>query len=84
MVHSPVSSYLTSILTSNITSFHPSVQQVKAILESSELGAIASITAKLMLPKLIKETDIYDLGGGALMDMGCAYTIKQLLSPMQD
>jgi hypothetical protein len=46
------------------------------------LGAIASITAKLMLPKLIKETDIYDLGGGALMDMGCAYTMKQLLSPM--
>jgi hypothetical protein len=35
-----------------------------------------------MFPKAIKETDIrynYDLGGGALMDMGCKYTFYQYL-----
>lgn len=60
--------------------FHPATQRVKAILDSGELGAIKSITANLAFPNLnlIKETDIrfnYDLGGGALMDMGC-YTLN--------
>lgn len=58
--------------------FHPATQRVKAILDSGELGAIKSITANLAFPNLniIKETDIrfnYDLGGGALMDMGCEH-----------
>jgi predicted dehydrogenase len=57
-----------------VTRFHPAIQRVKAILDSGELGAVKSITATLVVPNVMKETNIrfdYDLGGGALMDMGC-------------
>ncbi|RDB23953.1 D-xylose 1-dehydrogenase (NADP(+)) 2 [Hypsizygus marmoreus] len=58
--------------------FHPSIQRVKAIITSGELGAIKHISTTLAVPKgAIRSGDIrydYSLGGGALMDMGC-YTL---------
>lgn len=65
-------------LTHNTTvRFHPAIQRVKEILDSGELGAIKGITAALSTPKgSISSDDIrlnYDLGGGALMDMGCVF-----------
>ncbi|KDR79708.1 hypothetical protein GALMADRAFT_265998 [Galerina marginata CBS 339.88] len=54
--------------------FHPSVQRVKAILDSGELGAIKSIKAELCLTKgAIRSNNIrydYELGGGGFMDGG--------------
>jgi hypothetical protein len=38
------------------------------------MGAIKSITADLALPKAVSETDVqfdYEMGGGALMALGC-------------
>ncbi|TFK74985.1 NAD(P)-binding protein [Pluteus cervinus] len=60
--------------------FHPAIQHVKAILDSGELGAIKSLAVTLAVSKgtFSPATDIrfnYDLGGGALMDMGC-YTMS--------
>ncbi|KAL0955229.1 hypothetical protein HGRIS_004130 [Hohenbuehelia grisea] len=59
--------------------FHPAIQRAKAILDSSELGAIKSVSTALAVPNIaFKENDIrfdYSLGGGVLMDMGC-YTIN--------
>jgi predicted dehydrogenase len=56
--------------------FHPAIQRVKAILESGELGALQSTRASLAMPKgMFPQDDIrfdYDLGGGVMMDMGCA------------
>lgn len=55
--------------------FHPSVQRAKAILDSGELGAIKHIEATMAIPRgLMKDDDIrfnYEIGGGAMMDMGC-------------
>jgi len=54
--------------------FHPSIQRVKAILDSGELGAIKSVKADLCIPKgLMSYDDIrynYKLGGGGFMDGG--------------
>ncbi|KAF4610430.1 hypothetical protein D9613_007038 [Agrocybe pediades] len=59
--------------------FHPALKRAKAIIDSGEIGAIQNITAELMLPKgLFGDDDIrydYELGGGALMDLGC-YTMS--------
>jgi len=59
--------------------FHPAIQRVKAIIDSGELGAIKHISATLAIPRgIMKSDDIrfkYELGGGALMDMGC-YTLN--------
>jgi predicted dehydrogenase len=56
--------------------FHPAIQRVKAILESGELGAVQSVRANMLTTKgIFTGDDIrfdYDLGGGAMMDMGCA------------
>ncbi|KAL0061120.1 hypothetical protein AAF712_012114, partial [Marasmius tenuissimus] len=61
--------------------FHPSVQRIKAILDSKELGAIKSISAALSAPDgTAKEDDIrwnYELGGGSTMDPG-SYTVNIL------
>ncbi|RDB24441.1 D-xylose 1-dehydrogenase (NADP(+)) 2 [Hypsizygus marmoreus] len=54
--------------------FHPSIQRVKAIIESGELGAVKSISVNLMFPELTKESGDrydYDLGDGAWMNIGC-------------
>jgi len=59
--------------------FHPAISRVKAILDNGELGPIQNISASLTVPKgFTKEGDIrldYELGGGAMMDMGC-YTLN--------
>jgi hypothetical protein len=57
--------------------FHPATRRVKEIVESGELGDITKIDASLAVPAgFIKAGDIrlvYDLGGGAMMDMGCTF-----------
>ncbi|KAG7086097.1 hypothetical protein E1B28_003612 [Marasmius oreades] len=54
--------------------FHPSIQRMKAILDSNELGAIKSITAGLTAPQGTAQPDdirwMYELGGGSTMDPG--------------
>ncbi|KAK7056257.1 hypothetical protein VNI00_002810 [Paramarasmius palmivorus] len=60
--------------------FHPAIQRVKEILDSGELGRIKSITVNNCALTPFGEDDIryqWDLGGGALMDMGC-YTVNCL------
>ena len=48
---------------------------MKAIIDSGELGTLTKIEVNLGVPGVfIKDSDIrmvYDLGGGAMMDMGC-------------
>lgn len=55
--------------------FHPATRRMKAIVDSGELGTLTKIEVSLALPGFfIKDNDIrmvYDLGGGAMMDMGC-------------
>ncbi|TFY74049.1 hypothetical protein EWM64_g9963, partial [Hericium alpestre] len=55
--------------------FHPAPQGAKEILDSGELGEIQSMEVSLAIPAgFFKDDDIrlkYDLGGGAMMDMGC-------------
>jgi len=57
--------------------FHPSTRRVKEIVDSGELGTMTKIEASLALPAnpfLLRDDDIrlnYDLGGGAMMDLGC-------------
>lgn len=56
--------------------FHPAIQRVRAIIDSGELGTIKEVNVTLALPKGIigSDNDIrmnYDLGGGAMMDLGC-------------
>jgi predicted dehydrogenase len=59
--------------------FHPATRRMKAIVDSGELGTLTKIEVSLALPGFfIKDNDIrmvYDLGGGAMMDMGC-YTVS--------
>lgn len=61
--------------------FHPAVQRLKAIVDGGELGAVKHISTSLAIPKgIMGPGDIrykYELGGGALMDMGC-YTLSCL------
>ncbi|KAJ3782600.1 NAD(P)-binding protein [Lentinula aff. detonsa] len=61
--------------------FHPSIQRVKAILDSKELGDVKSISAALSAPEgTAKPDDIrwkYELGGGSTMDPG-SYTVNVL------
>lgn len=60
--------------------FHPAVQRAREIIESGELGAIKHAEVIMDLPKgFIKDNDIrfnLELGGGAMMDMGCAYLLS--------
>ncbi|KAF5340923.1 hypothetical protein D9758_012160 [Tetrapyrgos nigripes] len=59
----------------------PSIQRVKAILDSKELGPTKTITAALSAPEgTSKPDDIrwkYELGGGSMMDPG-SYTVNVL------
>lgn len=64
----------------DVDRFHPAIQRVKAILDSGELGTVQHIAVNLATPKgFIKPSDIrfdYGLGGGAMMDMGCAWFLS--------
>ena len=57
--------------------FHPATRRLKEIVDSGELGTLTKIEANLAVPSgFIKDGDIrmlYDLGGGAMMDMGCEF-----------
>lgn|SRR5712671_2995983 len=57
--------------------FHPAIRRVKEIVDSGELGTPIKIETSLSLPSgFVKDNDIrmvYDLGGGAMMDLGCAF-----------
>jgi hypothetical protein len=50
---------------------------MKAIVDSGELGILTKIEATFCIPGLfVKDNDIrmvYDLGGGAMMDLGCEF-----------
>ncbi|EJD42076.1 NAD(P)-binding protein [Auricularia subglabra TFB-10046 SS5] len=54
--------------------FHPVAQRLREIVRSGELGRIKSVSAALAVPRgIVAQDDIrfkWDLGGGALMDMG--------------
>jgi hypothetical protein len=60
--------------------FHPATQRMKTIVDSGELGTLTKIEASLGVPGFfVKDNDIrmvYDLGGGAMMDMGCGFHRK--------
>lgn len=62
-------------LTNAMIRFHPALQRVKEIILSKELGKIKNVDVKMELTGgALKPTDIrfnYDLGGGAMMDLGC-------------
>ena len=64
--------------------FHPATHRLKAIVDSGELGTLTKIEVSLAVPGFfVKDNDIrwvYDLGGGAMMDMGCEFpTFANLL-----
>ena len=65
--------------------FHPAVQRAKAILDSGELGAIKHIEARMSIFRgFMKDDDIrfdYNLGGGAMMDMGCKLLYIRRVAP---
>ena len=62
--------------------FHPATRRLKEIVDSGELGTLTKIEASLAVPGFfIKDHDIrwvYDLGGGAMMDMGCESPTLQI------
>jgi len=55
--------------------FHPALLRVKEIVDSGEIGEVKRVEAQMLIPKgIVGEGDIrymYELGGGALMDLGC-------------
>ncbi|CCM06726.1 uncharacterized protein FIBRA_09020 [Fibroporia radiculosa] len=65
--------------------FHPAVQRVKEIIDSGELGKIKYVNAEFAVPNIpdgiifLKDDVRYDynLGGGAMMDMG-VYTLSAI------
>ncbi len=62
--------------------FHPATRRVKEIIDSGELGTITKIEASLAVPHLfVQDGDtslVYELGGGAMMDMGCKFASYNL------
>ena len=55
---------------------------MKEIVDSGELGLLTKIEVSLGIPGFfIKDNDIrmmYELGGGAMMDMGCEFPALQI------
>lgn len=55
--------------------FHPAIQRFKEIIDSGEIGRLKHIQVDmLMFQAALGDDDIrydYNLGGGALMDLGC-------------
>ena len=62
--------------------FHPVIRRMKEIVDSGELGTLTKIEASLGIPGIfVKDNDIrmvYELGGGAMMDMGCEFLTLQI------
>jgi predicted dehydrogenase len=60
-----------------VGSFHPAMRRLKEIVDSGEIGTLTKIETSLCIPSgFIKDSDIrmvYDLGGGAMMDLGCEF-----------
>ena len=59
--------------------YHPLALRAKAIIDAGEIGALRHIDAQFCT-LMLRPNDIrlrYDLGGGALMDLGC-YTINMI------
>ncbi len=59
--------------------YHPLAKRTKEILDSGEIGAVRHIDAQFCT-LMMRPDDIrlrYELGGGALMDLGC-YTIHMI------
>ena len=59
--------------------YHPLALRTKAIIDAGEIGALRHIDAQFCT-LMLRPNDIrlrYDLGGGALMDLGC-YTINMI------
>nr|HMN27797.1 Gfo/Idh/MocA family oxidoreductase [Caldilineaceae bacterium] len=59
--------------------YHPLARRVKQIVESGELGRVRHLEANFCVP-LLRFGDIryrYELGGGAMMDLGC-YVVHML------
>lgn len=73
---------MSAIMVDEHPRFHPSVQRAKAILDSGELGAIKHIEVTMAIPRgLMKDDDIrfkYEIGGGAMMDMGCECILSSI------
>ena len=60
--------------------FHPVARRMKAIVASGELGTLTKIEVSLGITS-VKDKDIrwvYELGGGAMMDMGCEFPTLQI------
>lgn len=53
--------------------YHPLTQQVKRVIESDELGEIQHVEAhfNMPIPKFNDIRLVYELAGGAVMDLGC-------------
>ena len=58
--------------------FHPALLRVKEITDT-EIGKLTKVEANMVIGKgVIKDGDIrfvYELGGGALMDLGCRSSV---------
>jgi len=55
---------------------HPALARFKQIVDSGEIGKLKHVTAAMELGGMFGDDNIrfnYDLGGGALMDLGCEY-----------
>ncbi|KAF8317886.1 NAD(P)-binding protein [Clavulina sp. PMI_390] len=53
--------------------FHPAIQTLKQLVASGKIGKVTSIEAELAAPSVIPLGDIkksYELGGGAMMELG--------------
>lgn len=69
-----------TVMEAHHTSHHPLIGQIRRIIESGELGQVSQARATFYAP-LAPGKDIRwneDLGGGALMDLGC-YPVRMLL-----
>ncbi len=63
--------------------YHPMAERMKEIVQSGELGKLKHVEAHLCVPLIFNDSVRYryDLGGGAVMDVGCyAISVCRLLA----